>query len=141
MRPSIRARRSSFFLAPPVLLVQPFPPARAEVVGEAGELARTGRRASAAVVYIAVLRGEPTTLAALLGLERVLPPLGRLPELLPLVRRALAADSANRGFRALEVRALATLNEPDSEGGAARRWGSGERRVGEEGRSRWSPDH
>src|SRR3989442_9722226 len=87
MRHSIRARRSSFFLAALVLLVQPVPPARAQVIGEAVELERTGRQASAAVVYIAVLRGEPTNLAALLGLERVLPPLGRLPELLPLVRR------------------------------------------------------
>src|SRR3989442_1285578 len=71
---------------------------------------------------MAVLRGEPTTPAALLGLERVLPPLGRLPELLPLVRRALAADSTNRVFRALEVRTLATLNDPDSAADAARRW-------------------
>src|SRR5438132_1557551 len=122
MRHSIRARRSSFFLAALVLLVQPVPPARAQVIGEAVELERTGRQASAAVVYIAVLRGEPANLAALLGLERVLPPLGRLPELLPLVRRALAADSANRAFRALEVRALATLNEPDSAEAAAQRW-------------------
>src|SRR3989449_6582309 len=122
MRPSIRARRSSFFWAALVLLVQPVPPARAQVIGEAVELERTGRQASAAVVYIAVLRGEPTNLAALLGLERVLPPLGRLPELLPLVRRALAADSTNRVFRALEVRTLATLNEPDSAADAARRW-------------------
>src|SRR5438445_13371874 len=121
MRHSIRARRSSFFLAALVLLVQPVPPARAQVIGEAVELERTGRQASAAVVYIAVLRGEPTNLAALLGLERVLPPLGRLPELLPLVRRALAADSTNRVFRALEVRTLATLNEPDSAAEAARR--------------------
>src|SRR5437879_945918 len=122
MRHSVRARRSSFFLAALVLLVQPVPPARAQVIGEAVELERTGRQASAAVVYIAVLRGEPTNLAALLGLERVLPPLGRLPELLPLVRRALAADSANRAFRAREVRALATLNEPDRAEAAAQRW-------------------
>src|SRR5438128_12132627 len=97
-------------------------PVRAQVIGEAVELERTGRHDRAAVVYLAVLRGEPTNLAALLGLERVLPPLGRLPELLPLVRRALAADSTNRVFRALEVRTLATLNEPDSAADAARRW-------------------
>src|SRR3989449_1030740 len=104
------------------LVLVPLRSARAQVIGEAVELERTGRQAGAAVVYIAVLRGEATNLAALLGLERVLPPLGRLPELLPLVRRALAADSANRAFRALEVRTLATLNEPDSTAGAARRW-------------------
>jgi len=128
MRHSIRVvyprlvRRGPFLLAALALCLVPLRSARAQVIGEAVELERTGRQASAAVVYIAVLRGEPTNLAALLGLERVLPPLGRLPELLPLVRRALAADSANRAFRALEVRALATLNEPDSAEAAARRW-------------------
>ena len=128
MRHSIRVvyprlvRRGPFLLAALALCLVPLRSARAQVIGEAVELERTGRQASAAVVYIAVLRGEPTNLAALLGLERVLPPLGRLPELLPLVRRALAADSTNRVFRALEVRTLATLNESDSAADAARRW-------------------
>src|SRR2546430_12666509 len=103
-------------------LLVPLRSARAQVIGEAVELERTGRQASAAVVYIAVLRGEPTNLAALLGLERVLPSLGRLPELLPLVRRALAANSANRAFRAPEGRTPATLNEADSAADPARRW-------------------
>src|SRR3989449_7957391 len=128
MRRSIRVvyprlmRRGPFALPAPALCVLRARPARAQVIGEAVELERAGRQARAAVVYMAVLRGEPTNLAALLGLERVLPPLGRLPELLPLVRRALAADSTNRVFRALEVRTLATLNEPDSAADAARRW-------------------
>src|SRR5213594_2240547 len=128
MRRSIRVvyprimRRSSLVLVASALLLVPLRFARAQVIGEAVELERAGRQARAAVVYMAVLRGEPTNLAALLGLERVLPPLGRLPELLPLVRRALAADSTNRVFRALEVRTLATLNEPDSAADAARRW-------------------
>src|SRR3989442_10001131 len=87
MRPSIRAVRSSCFVAALVLLGLPVPSARAQVIGEAVELERTGRQARAVVVYLAVLRGEPTNLTALLGLERVLPPLGRLPQLLPLVRR------------------------------------------------------
>src|SRR2546425_12645787 len=76
-------------------LLVPLRSARAQVIGEAVELERTGRQASAAVVYIAVLRGEPTNLAALLGLERVLPSLGRLPELLPLVRRGRAPPPAD----------------------------------------------
>src|SRR3989442_10197293 len=80
-------RQGPFLLAALALCLVPLCPARAQVIGEAVELERTGRQASAAVVYIAVLRGEPTNLAALLGLERVLPSLGRLPELLPLVRR------------------------------------------------------
>src|SRR6266571_4854602 len=122
MRHSIRAVRGGrFVLAALALCVLLTRPVRAQVIGEAVELERTGRHDRAAVVYLAVLRGEPTNLAALLGLERVLPPLGRLPELLPLVRRALARDSTNRAFRALEVRTLATLKEPGSAGEGARR--------------------
>src|SRR5207249_2617218 len=116
------ARRCLLVFGACALLLVPSRPVRAQVIGEADELERTGRHDRAAVVYLAVLRGEPTNLAALLGLERVLPPLGRLRELLPLVRRALARDSTNRAFRALEVRTLATLNEPDSAEDAARRW-------------------
>src|SRR3989442_10625946 len=93
-------RRSSLVLVAAALLVVPLRFARAQVIGEAVELERAGRQARAAVVYMAVLRGEPTNLAALLGLERVLPPLGRLPELLPLVRRARAAPSPNPVFPA-----------------------------------------
>src|SRR5438309_11303825 len=106
MRHSIRVvyprlvRRGPFLLAALALCLVPLRSARAQVIGEAVELERTGRQASAALVYIAVLRGEPTNLAALLGLERVLPPLGRLPELLPLVRRAARAGPADRAFRA-----------------------------------------
>src|SRR2546430_1843763 len=123
MRPSIRAVRGGrFVLAALALCGLLTRPVRAQVIGEAVDLERTGRHDRAAVVYLAVLRGEPTNLAALLGLERVLPPLGRLPELLPLVRRALAPDSTNRVFRALEGRTLATLNEPDRGADGARRW-------------------
>src|SRR5438309_8315117 len=89
-------RRSSLVLVAAALLLVPLRPARAQVIGEAVELERAGRQVRAAVVYMAVLRGEPTNLAALLGLERVLPPLGRLPELLPLVRRAPAPRAPGR---------------------------------------------
>src|SRR3989442_8155861 len=81
-------RQGPFLLAALALCLVPLRPARAQVIGEAVGLERTGRQASAAVVYIAVLRGEPTNLAALLRVERALPPLGRLPGLLPLVPRA-----------------------------------------------------
>src|SRR3989441_11448900 len=93
MRHSIRAvyprivRRWFVVFVTGAQLLVPLRSARAQVIGEAVELERTGRQAGAAVVYIAVLRGEPTNLAALLGLERVLPPLGRLPELRSEERR------------------------------------------------------
>src|SRR2546422_9496711 len=116
MRRSIRVvyprlmRRGPFALPALALCVLLARPARAQVIGEAVELERTGRHDRAAVVYLAVLRGEPTNLAALLGLERVLPPPGRLPELLPLVRPALPRDSTDRAFPAPEVRTLPPPN-------------------------------
>src|SRR2546428_3925789 len=107
-------RRSSLVLVAAALLLVSLRPARAQVIGEAVELERAGRQARAAVVYMAVLRGEPTNLAALLGLERVLPPLGRLPELLPLVRRALAPPPPHRAFPAVRGRTLPPLHQAHS---------------------------
>src|SRR5947207_14561853 len=94
-------------------------PLAAQAIGQGFELERQGRLSDAATVYLTTLRAEPANLAALLGLERVLPGLGRLAELLPLVRRAEVADTANLLLRALER--------------------SEERRVGKEGRARASP--
>src|SRR2546422_10918379 len=119
MRPSMRAVRSSCFVAALVLLGLPVPSARAQVIGEAVELERTGRQARAVVVYLAVLRGEPTNLTALLGLERVLPPLGRLPELLPLVRRVTAPGSPHPPLLARGGRSPPAPYEADSAEGAA----------------------
>jgi len=73
-------------------------------------------------VYATTLRTDPANLPALLGLERVLPMLGRLPELLPLVQRARERVPENGTLRALELRVWAQINEPDSLEAAARRW-------------------
>src|SRR2546426_10289841 len=129
MRHSIRVvyprlvRRGPFLLAALALCLVPLCPARAQVIGEAVELERTGRQASAAVVYMAVLRGEPTNLAALLGLERVLPPVGRPPELLPPVRRAPAAAPPDPGLPGGGGGAPAPPHEPPRPGGAPARAG------------------
>src|SRR2546428_7448290 len=88
MRHSIRAMRSLCFFAALVLLVLPVPSARAQVIGEAVELERTGRQGSAVVVYLARLRGGPTNLTALLRLERGLPAARRHPGMTLLVPRA-----------------------------------------------------
>src|SRR5439155_14828264 len=65
--------------------------ARGQAIGQGFELERAGQYQRAATVYFTTLRGEPTNLAALLGLERVLPSLSRLPELLPEAAREWAA--------------------------------------------------
>src|SRR2546430_12268525 len=98
------------------------PSARAQAIGQGFELERAGQYARAAEVYFATLRAESTNLAALLGLERVLPALERLPELLPVAQRAVAASPRNAAPRALPGRTYPMLHEPDSARAVALRW-------------------
>ena len=97
-------------------------PAWGQAIGQGFELERAGRPAAAADAYLGTLRADPANLPALLGLERVLPPLGRLPELLPLVQRARGRAPDSGALRALELRVWAGLDQPDSLAAAARRW-------------------
>src|SRR4029077_3756044 len=96
----------------------------AQAIGQGFELERAGRYDQAASVYFATLRAEPANVSALLGLERVLPPLNRLAELLPAVRRATAASPADVTLRGITVRTYVALNEPDSARAVALRWGA-----------------
>jgi len=96
--------------------------ARGQAIGQGFELERAGQYQRAATVYFTTLRGEPTNLAALLGLERVLPSLSRLPELLPAAQRAVAASPGNAALRAVLLRTYVALNEPDSSRAVAQRW-------------------
>src|SRR5437764_184647 len=96
--------------------------ARGQAIGQGFDLERAGQYQRAAIVYFTTLRAEPTNLAALLGLERVLPSLSRLPELLPAAQRAVAASPRNAALRALLLRTYVALNEPDSARALAQRW-------------------
>jgi tetratricopeptide (TPR) repeat protein len=96
--------------------------ARAQAIGPGFELERSGRYADAASVYFTTIRSDPTNIPALLGLERTLYVLNRMPELLPLVQNARARQPDSPAIRSLELRVYATLNEPDSLEAIARRW-------------------
>src|SRR5437870_6454095 len=96
--------------------------ARGQAIGQGFDLERAGQYQRAATVYFTTLRGEPTNLAALLGLERVLPSLTRLPDLLPAAQRAVAASPRNAALRALLLRTYVALNESDSARAVAQRW-------------------
>src|SRR6266566_8458402 len=96
--------------------------APAQGIGQGFELERTGRVDQAAELYLATVRATPTDVAALLGLERVLPQLDRAPELLPLVQRAVALDAESDVLRGLLLRTCVALNLPDSAEAVARRW-------------------
>src|SRR5437667_308458 len=96
--------------------------ARGQAIGQGFELERAGQYQRAATVYLTTLRGEPTNVAALLGRERVLPSLNRLPDLLPVAQRAVATSPHNAALRALLLRTYVALNEPDSARAVAQRW-------------------
>jgi hypothetical protein len=92
------------------------------VIGPAYEHERAGRPAQAAAAYMTALRSEPTSLVALLGLERVLPALGRLPELIPLIQKARVAAPDNVLLRGIELRMYVALAETDSAVAVVQRW-------------------
>ena len=96
----------------------------AQAISQGFELERQGRLEQAATMYESVLRGDSASLPALLGLERVLPPLGRLGEFLPLLQRALLVDTGPQ-VRALAVRTFTALEENDSAAALVRRWAAG----------------
>jgi len=107
-----------------VSVAAPGPLPAAQAISQGFELERQGRVEQAAALYASALHGDPASVPALLGLERVLPPLGRLGELLPLVQRALAVDTG-AAVRALAVRTFTALEENDSAAALVRRWATG----------------
>lgn len=95
----------------------------AQGIGQGYELERTGRLPQAIELYRMVLRTDSTNLPALLGLERVLPQLGRLVELVPLVQRANAAtQERDPQLLGLELRTFVALSMNDSVAALAHRW-------------------
>jgi tetratricopeptide (TPR) repeat protein len=96
-----------------------------QAIGQGFELERQGQVVQAAALYEGVLRAEPANLPALLGLERVLPALGRVSSLVPLLERAMAADSSPP-IRALAVRIFTVLQQDDSAESVVRRWSAGQ---------------
>ena len=96
--------------------------ARAQGIGQGFELERAGRVEQAASAYLGTVRANPTDLAALLGLERVLPQLSRTSELLPLAARAAVLDPTSDALQGLLVRTCVTLGAYDSAATVAQRW-------------------
>ena len=115
-------RRGSAWFVTLTLLLVARGPASAQAIGQGVELERAGQFEQAASIYFSTLRAEPTNFSALLGLERVLPPLNRLVELVPVAQRALGASPTNAALRAVLLRTYVALNEPDSARALALRW-------------------
>ncbi len=112
-------RRSSRLLA---ILGAAAAPLGAQGIGQGFELERAGRYEQAATYYLSVVRADPVSLPALLGLERVLAVINRLPELLPLARQAVEIDSRTPALQGLLLRTFVGLEQPDSAQAMAARW-------------------
>ena len=78
--------------------------------------------AEAATLFGAILAAKPADAGALFGMERVLRPLDRSPEMLALVQLALAADSNTVGILQIAVRAYTSAGRPDLARQYAIRW-------------------
>jgi tetratricopeptide (TPR) repeat protein len=85
------------------------------------DLERRGDYAGAATAWREVLAARPGNLAALLGLERALTPLGRLPEMTDQVRAAARQDSSP-GVLGIAIRVWTAARQPDSARAAVERW-------------------
>lgn len=110
-------------LAAVLLLVTAAGPLGAQGISQGFELERAGKLPQAVDYYRTVLRTDSTNLVALLGLERVLPQLGRMTELVPFVQRAArATQERDPGILGLELRTFVALSMNDSVGALARRW-------------------
>jgi tetratricopeptide (TPR) repeat protein len=101
----------------------------ADPINRAFALERQGDHAGAAAAFRETLRARPADLGALLGLERVLTPLGRVGEMAPQVRDALALAPTNGQFLALSVRVWAAGGQPDSARATVERWAALDRRA------------
>lgn len=91
-------------------------------MSHAFELERRGNYPAAAEAYRTVLAAKPGEAAALLGLERVLTPMGRSADILPQVRNALAGSTTSAPVFGVALRAYAAAELPDSLRAVAERW-------------------
>ncbi len=114
--------RCFFFLAGCVLpsLLQGQQPGNA-TMARALELERQNQYAAAADAFKSVLAEQPGDPAALLGVERVLEPLDREADVIPLAQRALVANPSPAAFGVL-VRGWVGQGEQDSAQAVVERW-------------------
>lgn len=90
--------------------------------GEGRTLERRGRYEDAAAIYRAVLQSDPVSVAAWLGLERVLVELERLDSIVPALDSAILSAPNEEFLRELQLRVWSNMQLPDSVTAAAWRW-------------------
>lgn len=92
-----------------------------DAAARALDLERRGDYAGAAASWRTQLAATPSDLAALLGLERALTPLGRLLEMIPPVQAASRGDPSS-GVLGIAIRVYTAARQPDSARAAVVRW-------------------
>jgi thioredoxin-like negative regulator of GroEL len=88
--------------------------AQQDQLTRAFDMERRGNYVGAIDAYKAVLAERPTEAGALLGMERALTALNRLPEIIPLVQAAIAARPTNTAIYGLALRSWAAADRTDS---------------------------
>jgi hypothetical protein len=104
-----------------LLLIVPRQAVAQDAVTRALEFERRGEFAAAATVWRSVLQATPGDLPALVGLERVLTPLGRLHEMTGAVQAATAAGPSPGGY-GVAIRVWTAARQPDSARVAVEQW-------------------
>lgn len=104
-------------------------PVRAQGFGGPGymhalDLEQQEHYPEAAAAYRTVLVHDPTSLGALLGLERVYAQLGRSDSLLPILNTAIARQPHVAAIRAAQLRTLHSLGRFDAVRAAFQQWRS-----------------
>src|SRR5258708_34604955 len=82
--------------------------AQAQAIGPGFELERSGRYADAASIYFTTVRTDAPNIPPLLGLERTLFGLTRIPELWPHVQRARARQPDSPALACFKLRGCAS---------------------------------
>lgn len=104
------------------LAVRPAPVAGQDLMARAFDLERRGSYEEAARVYRGILAGRPGDLGALLGLERALTPINRLPSMVPEVQSALAQGGVSPTVYSVALRTYAAAGLADSLPRLVDRW-------------------
>jgi tetratricopeptide (TPR) repeat protein len=103
------------WLLPSMLLLLAAPAlAQQDQITRAFDMERRGNYAGAADAYRAVLATRPADPGALLGLERALTALNKIPDIIPQVQAALETRPASSAIYSVALRAWSALDRPDS---------------------------
>jgi tetratricopeptide (TPR) repeat protein len=97
-------------------------PGQRQLAERARDLERSGNYAGAVNAYRALLAEEPGQTGALLGLERSLTALSRLPEMMTDLGPVLQQDSVSEVVYGIAVRVLVASGARDSTAGLVERW-------------------